>query len=88
MFYSHLHILFIVFNFIFVLDFEIAFFFFFVFNFLIVAVLPIMIVQEHVGNEKSWVWRARDFADRELKDELFCLGRFCDLWGEEKERIK
>ncbi|XP_025635794.1 uncharacterized protein [Arachis hypogaea] len=29
--------------------------------------------QEHSGNEKLYVWHARDFADGELKDELFCL---------------
>lgn len=32
-----------------------------------------MTVQEHVGNEKSCVWHATDFADGELKDELFCI---------------
>jgi Ran-binding protein 1 len=32
-----------------------------------------MSVQEHAGNEKSCVWHARDFADGELKDELFCI---------------
>ncbi|GAB2285142.1 Ran-binding protein 1 b [Dionaea muscipula] len=36
-------------------------------------VLPTMIVQEHVGNEKSCVWHANDFADGELKDETFCI---------------
>uniref|UniRef100_A0A9I9DLV4 RanBD1 domain-containing protein n=1 Tax=Cucumis melo TaxID=3656 RepID=A0A9I9DLV4_CUCME len=36
-------------------------------------VLPSMTVQEHVGNEKSCVWHATDFADGELKDELFCI---------------
>ena len=30
-------------------------------------------VQEHSGNEKSCVWHASDFADGELKDELFCI---------------
>ncbi|XP_057424125.1 ran-binding protein 1 homolog b-like [Lotus japonicus] len=34
---------------------------------------PTMSVQEHAGNEKSCVWHARDFADGELKDELFCI---------------
>ncbi|KAJ4836798.1 Ran-binding protein 1 c [Turnera subulata] len=36
-------------------------------------VLPTMSVQEHAGNEKSCVWHATDFADGELKDELFCI---------------
>ncbi|KAL9267934.1 Ran-binding protein 1 homolog b-like protein [Drosera capensis] len=36
-------------------------------------VLPAMTVQEHTGNEKSCVWHATDFADGELKDELFCI---------------
>ncbi|KAK4759118.1 hypothetical protein SAY87_020419 [Trapa incisa] len=36
-------------------------------------VLPTMSVQEHSGNEKSCVWHATDFADGELKDELFCI---------------
>lgn len=39
----------------------------------LVAVKQGMSVQEHVGNEKSCVWHARDFADGELKDELFCI---------------
>ncbi|CAN6475654.1 unnamed protein product [Victoria cruziana] len=30
-------------------------------------------IQEHVGNDKSCVWHAPDFADGELKDELFCI---------------
>lgn len=37
------------------------------------AVLPSMSVQEHAGNDKSCVWHAADFADGELKDELFCI---------------
>lgn len=41
-------------------------------------VLPNMSVQEHAGNEKSCVWHAPDFADGELKDELFCL-RFASI---------
>ncbi|KFK43031.1 hypothetical protein AALP_AA1G069800 [Arabis alpina] len=41
-------------------------------------VKPGMSVQEHVGNEKSCVWHARDFADGELKDELFCI-RFASI---------
>uniref|UniRef100_A0A7N0TGE8 RanBD1 domain-containing protein n=1 Tax=Kalanchoe fedtschenkoi TaxID=63787 RepID=A0A7N0TGE8_KALFE len=36
-------------------------------------VLPSMSVQEHAGNDKSCVWHATDFADGELKDELFCI---------------
>ncbi|KAL9261873.1 Ran-binding protein 1 homolog b-like protein [Drosera capensis] len=36
-------------------------------------VIPTMTVQEHPGNEKSCVWNASDFADGELKDELFCI---------------
>ncbi|KAM3689859.1 hypothetical protein ACJW30_09G076900 [Castanea mollissima] len=41
-------------------------------------VIPTMTVQEHAGNEKSCVWHATDFADGELKDELFCI-RFASL---------
>nr|GMD73287.1 ran-binding protein 1 homolog A-like [Ipomoea batatas] len=36
-------------------------------------VLPSMTIQEHAGNEKSCLWHAADFADGELKDELFCI---------------
>ncbi|KAJ4842192.1 Ran-binding protein 1 c [Turnera subulata] len=36
-------------------------------------VLPTINVQEHHGNDKSCVWHASDFADGELKDELFCI---------------
>ncbi|KAI8523550.1 hypothetical protein RHMOL_Rhmol13G0083100 [Rhododendron molle] len=36
-------------------------------------VIATMSVQEHAGNEKSCVWHAADFADGELKDELFCI---------------
>ncbi|XP_038713552.1 ran-binding protein 1 homolog b-like [Tripterygium wilfordii] len=36
-------------------------------------VLPNMTVQEHAGSEKSCVWHATDFADGELKKELFCI---------------
>ncbi|KAF5744492.1 Ran-binding protein 1 b [Tripterygium wilfordii] len=36
-------------------------------------VLPNMTVQEHAGNEKSCVWHATDFAEGELKKELFCI---------------
>ncbi|KDP22866.1 hypothetical protein JCGZ_00453 [Jatropha curcas] len=41
-------------------------------------VLPSMNVQEHHGNDKSCVWHATDFADGELKDELFCI-RFASV---------
>ncbi|CAM8881709.1 unnamed protein product [Rhodiola kirilowii] len=41
-------------------------------------VLPSMTVQEHAGNDKSCVWHATDFADGELKDELFCI-RFASV---------
>lgn len=41
-------------------------------------VLPTMSVQEHSGNDKSCVWHATDFADGELKDELFCI-RFASV---------
>ena len=37
-----------------------------------------MSVQEHAGNEKSCVWHASDYADGELKDELFCI-RFATI---------
>ena len=40
-----------------------------------------MTVQEHAGNEKSCVWHATDFADGELKDELFCI-RFASIESE------
>ncbi|KAL2541406.1 Ran-binding protein 1b [Abeliophyllum distichum] len=36
-------------------------------------VLSTMTVQEHAGNDKSCVWHAPDFADGELKDEMFCI---------------
>ncbi|KAK4764119.1 hypothetical protein SAY87_013557 [Trapa incisa] len=41
-------------------------------------VIPTMTVQEHSGNEKSCVWHASDFADGELKEELFCI-RFASI---------
>ncbi|KAK4491018.1 hypothetical protein RD792_001739 [Penstemon davidsonii] len=41
-------------------------------------VLPTINVQEHHGNEKSCVWHAADFADGELKEELFCI-RFASV---------
>ncbi|KAH1066720.1 hypothetical protein J1N35_031707 [Gossypium stocksii] len=41
-------------------------------------VLPTMTVQEHAGNDKSCLWHASDYADGELKDELFCI-RFASV---------
>ncbi|KAL8213903.1 hypothetical protein R6Q57_003352 [Mikania cordata] len=41
-------------------------------------VISTMSVQEHSGNDKSCVWHAADFADGELKDELFCI-RFASV---------
>lgn len=50
----------------------------------VLIVFPSIKVQEHVGNDKSCVWKAPDFADGELKDETFCIrfgsvesGYFC-----------
>lgn len=40
-----------------------------------------MSVQEHAGNDKSCLWHATDFADGELKDELFCI-RFASVESE------
>ncbi|CAI5458655.1 unnamed protein product, partial [Closterium sp. Yama58-4] len=37
------------------------------------TVLPSMSLQEHAGSDKSWVWHAQDFADGELKKELFTM---------------
>ncbi|XP_021713432.1 ran-binding protein 1 homolog c-like [Chenopodium quinoa] len=37
-----------------------------------------MTVQEHAGNEKSCVWVASDYADGELKEEMFCI-RFASI---------
>ncbi|CAL9098405.1 ran-binding protein 1 [Musa troglodytarum] len=36
-------------------------------------VVPSIKIQEHAGNEKSSVWHASDFADGELKEEMFCI---------------
>ncbi|XP_052208934.1 ran-binding protein 1 homolog a-like [Diospyros lotus] len=36
-------------------------------------VIPSISIQEHAGNDKSCVWHATDFADGELKEELFCI---------------
>ncbi|XP_007026644.2 PREDICTED: ran-binding protein 1 homolog b [Theobroma cacao] len=41
-------------------------------------VRPTMTVQEHAGNDKSCVWHATDFADGELKEEMFCI-RFASV---------
>ena len=40
-----------------------------------------MIVEEHAGNEMSYVWHATDFVDGELKDEFFCI-RFAHIESE------
>ncbi|THU59719.1 hypothetical protein C4D60_Mb07t05030 [Musa balbisiana] len=37
------------------------------------SVLPSVKIQEHAGNDKSCVWHASDFADGELKEEMFCI---------------
>ncbi|CAJ1953209.1 unnamed protein product [Sphenostylis stenocarpa] len=37
-----------------------------------------MRVQEHAGNEKSCVWKAMDFSEDGLKEELFCI-RFVSI---------
>ncbi|KEH33265.1 putative PH domain-containing protein [Medicago truncatula] len=44
-------------------------------------IIPTMSVQEYDENEKSCVWHARDFADGELKDELFAKS----LWKHSKK---
>ncbi|XP_076956566.1 ran-binding protein 1 homolog a-like [Bidens hawaiensis] len=41
-------------------------------------VFPSMTVKEHIGNEKSCLWHATDFADSELKAESFCI-RFASV---------
>ncbi|THU54186.1 hypothetical protein C4D60_Mb10t22380 [Musa balbisiana] len=38
-----------------------------------VLVVPSIKIQEHAGNDKSCVWHASDFADGELKEEMFCI---------------
>ncbi|KAG4216201.1 hypothetical protein ERO13_A01G226640v2 [Gossypium hirsutum] len=40
--------------------------------------IPTMTVQEHSGNDKSCVWHAADFADGNLKEEMFCI-RFASV---------
>ena len=52
----------------------------------LLAVVSSMSVQEHAGNEKSCVWHASDFADGELKDELFCI-RFASVESEYRIRF-
>jgi len=42
-----------------------------------------MTVQEHAGNDKSCVWHASDYADGELKDEMFCI-RFASVDNNKK----
>ncbi|XP_064942145.1 ran-binding protein 1 homolog b-like isoform X1 [Musa acuminata AAA Group] len=43
-------------------------------NFVVaVSVVPSIKIQEHAGNDKSCVWHASDFADGELKEEMFCI---------------
>ncbi|KAI5058178.1 hypothetical protein GOP47_0026348 [Adiantum capillus-veneris] len=37
------------------------------------TVVPSISLQEHQGSDKTWVWHASDFAEGELKDELFCI---------------
>ncbi|MCO5585881.1 hypothetical protein L7F22_039815 [Adiantum nelumboides] len=37
------------------------------------TVFPSISLQEHQGSDKTWVWHASDYADGELKDELFCI---------------
>ncbi|KAI5059162.1 hypothetical protein GOP47_0025481 [Adiantum capillus-veneris] len=37
------------------------------------TVVPSISLQEHQGSDKTWVWHASDYADGELKDELFCI---------------
>lgn len=51
------------------------------FRYVVGSVHPTMTVQEHSGNEKSCVWHASDFADGELKDEIFCI-RFASIESE------
>ncbi|KAH7848466.1 hypothetical protein Vadar_003074 [Vaccinium darrowii] len=36
-------------------------------------VVPTMSVHKHAGNNNSCIWHTADFADGELKDELFCI---------------
>eukprot|EP00270_Netrium_digitus_P015119 TRINITY_DN523_c0_g1_i1.p1 TRINITY_DN523_c0_g1~~TRINITY_DN523_c0_g1_i1.p1 ORF type:complete len:207 (+),score=43.00 TRINITY_DN523_c0_g1_i1:139-759(+) len=43
-------------------------------------VVPGVTLQEHAGSDKSWVWHAQDYADGELKNELFTI-RFGSVEG-------
>jgi len=61
--------------------FSVIFLGFWIYCVCVFVVLPAMSVQEHAGNEKSCVWHATDFADGELKDELFCI-RFASVESE------
>ncbi|KAJ6827938.1 ran-binding protein 1-like protein c-like [Iris pallida] len=54
-------------------------------------IFPEIKLTEHAGNEKSCVWHAPDFADGELKDEMFAI-RFgsienCKTFMEKVEQI-
>ena len=35
--------------------------------------LFLSVLQNHQGNDKAWVWSPPDFADEEMKNELFCI---------------
>lgn len=37
------------------------------------AVISTTKMQEHAGSDKSCVWHATDFADGELKEEMFAI---------------
>ncbi|KAK9837640.1 hypothetical protein WJX74_001828 [Apatococcus lobatus] len=41
-------------------------------------IMPGTKLQEHSGNDKSWVWSTVDFAEEEQKPELFCI-RFASV---------
>ena len=45
------------------------------------VVIAGMMVQEHAENEKSYMWVASDYADGELKEEMFCI-RFASIESE------
>jgi len=36
-------------------------------------IMPGTALQEHAGNDKAWVWSTPDFAEEEMKNELFCI---------------
>eukprot|EP00897_Mesotaenium_endlicherianum_P004535 jgi/Mesen1/4109/ME000216S03363 len=46
-------------------------------------VLPGTVLQEHAGSDKSWVWHATDYADGELREELFAM-RFGSIESAQK----